>query len=650
LPDLITFVFPSALDNPFFGTNVYVALQDGKSLFTTIRELVENSLDAAEGIRVLPKISIELMEYDESQFHQQVGYAGVQQRNVSLYRKEYVDETAGNEAADDKGGDGGTKEKGKAKGKSRLFYSVVVRDNGCGMRHDDVPNMLGRVLSGTKYGVQQTRGKFGLGAKMALLWSKMSTGQPIRVRTSRGASEKVTVCVLDLNEKSNEPIIRAHEKEENVEGWRGTEISLFIAGNFGSHRSYILKYLSSMAVITPYADFTFAFTPAPEIGRTKPFTIHYSPRSDLIPPLPAEVKHHPASVDQMIVDSLKEACDARTSLKSFLTKSFQCITSSYAYSICEELKLDPTVPIEALTREDVAHMTGLFHKLDVKAPDGGALSPIGEYNLRLGVEKEISPLLLSTAASGIHAVEGHAFMVEAAVCLGSNESGMQPGIHVYRFANRIPLLFEPGADVVTKVCSEDIPWSSYKINRKTDRIGVFVSTVSTRIPFKGAGKEYVGADCVPIRGAIKSCIQNCCSQLRVKLRKREAEKRQKDKKKLLLKYIPDVARALTIVAEDIAGNEALQERYAQQSKQGWHAGLAPNEQALLQALHRHVDEVYEEDLLAVEEGTALSGKRKKIPIFLPNRASGTEMQLLLSNSDVFCSLLQGALNENLAGK
>lgn len=46
-----------------------------------------------------------------------------------------------------------------------------------GMAHKDIPDMLGRVLSGTKYGVKQTRGKFGLGAKMALIWSKMSTGE-----------------------------------------------------------------------------------------------------------------------------------------------------------------------------------------------------------------------------------------------------------------------------------------------------------------------------------------------------------------------------------------------------------------------------------------------------------------------------------------
>ena len=49
----------------------------------------------------------------------------------------------------------------------------MVQDNGAGMKHEDIPDMLGRVLSGTKFGVRQTRGKFGLGAKMALIWSKV---------------------------------------------------------------------------------------------------------------------------------------------------------------------------------------------------------------------------------------------------------------------------------------------------------------------------------------------------------------------------------------------------------------------------------------------------------------------------------------------
>lgn len=54
---------------------------------------------------------------------------------------------------------------------------ATLCSNGCGMPHERIPDMLGRVLAGSKYGVRQTRGKFGLGAKMALIWAKKSTGR-----------------------------------------------------------------------------------------------------------------------------------------------------------------------------------------------------------------------------------------------------------------------------------------------------------------------------------------------------------------------------------------------------------------------------------------------------------------------------------------
>lgn len=49
-----------------------------------------------------------------------------------------------------------------------------------------------------------------------------------------------------------------------------------------------------------------------------------------------------------------------------------------------------------------------------------------------------------------------------------------------------------GSDVITKTAMKRINWALYKINQTQDRIGVFVSIVSTKIPFKGAGKEYIG--------------------------------------------------------------------------------------------------------------------------------------------------------------
>lgn len=109
----------------------------------------------------------------------------------------------------------------------------------------------------------------------------------------------------------------------------------------------------------------------------------------------------------------------------------------------------------------------------------------------------------SVGSVGVH--EGHAFLVEAAVSLGGQN--VKPGLNVFRFANRIPLLFEGGSDVISQTATNRINWASYKINPGSDRIGVFVSIVSTRIPFKGAGKEYIADDVEPIRNAVRSAIQ-----------------------------------------------------------------------------------------------------------------------------------------------
>jgi DNA topoisomerase VI subunit B len=76
---------------------------------------------------------------------------------------------------------------------------MCLQDNGVGMPHKDIPNLLGRVLSGTKYGVKQTRGKFGLGAKMALIWSKMSTGLPIEVWSAKKGQSYISHYKLDIN-------------------------------------------------------------------------------------------------------------------------------------------------------------------------------------------------------------------------------------------------------------------------------------------------------------------------------------------------------------------------------------------------------------------------------------------------------------------
>ena len=133
--------------------------------------------------------------------------------------------------------------KGGTSAQEALFYRVTCRDNGVGMPHREIPDMLGRVLSGSKYGVRQTRGKFGLGAKMALIWAKKSTGLPIEVQTAhsaRGSSSRVpstkSRCVLDIDIFRNEPRVILLEEVENTERMTGTTISVTISGNWSTYR------------------------------------------------------------------------------------------------------------------------------------------------------------------------------------------------------------------------------------------------------------------------------------------------------------------------------------------------------------------------------------------------------------------------------
>jgi len=155
--------------------------------------------------------------------------------------------------------------------------------------------------------------------------------------------------------------------------------------------------------------------------------------------------------------------------------------------------------------------------------------------------KEIHPDMVATFTAPVGVFEGHPFIIEAGVALGG---ATVEGLTVYRFANRIPLLFEGGSDVATITAARRVNWASYKIDINKDKVGVFVSLVSTKVPFKGTGKEYIGDDIEEIQVAVRSALMSCAAQLRVKLMRAQALRARADRRKNLIKYVPDVVRAL----------------------------------------------------------------------------------------------------------
>ena len=156
----------------FFSENKNIAGFDnpGKSLYTTIRELVENSLDACESISVLPDIEITIQELDGAELNRTLGLAAMARRRPPRRRQRAAPRARRCRQGRPRRrrGRGGRRRRRRArrrgegspkgkKGAEALYYRVVVRANGCGMKHEQIPEMLGRVLSGSKYGVRQTR-------------------------------------------------------------------------------------------------------------------------------------------------------------------------------------------------------------------------------------------------------------------------------------------------------------------------------------------------------------------------------------------------------------------------------------------------------------------------------------------------------------
>jgi DNA topoisomerase VI B subunit len=463
---------------------------------------------------------------------------------------------AGSEA-----GDIAASKKVKRGPKNRGFYRITCRDNGMGMPTDKVGDMLGRVLSGSKYGLRQTRGKFGLGAKMALIWAKKSTGIPIRIRTAYAVDggtkpgPTVSDTTLDIDILKNEPILVSQNVVENTDGWRGTEFSVVIEGNWMWAKSQVQRYISSMAVVTPFAEFTLKFHS--EASSAKSFELKYERRdSAQIPPPAQTVEYHPRSVNQLTVQQLLDQVEKSLPLWKFLNTKFQSISTPLAKKLVAELRYDSKIKVKDIVNDEnqVHDLTKLLTEARFPDPDGKCLSPAGVYNLKLGILKEFFPDAYAAAASKVHVFEGHPFIVEAGVCIGGHT---REGISVYRFANRIPMLLMEGSDVSSVVARNDIKWSTYHINKQTDKIGVFVSIVSTKIPFKGTGKEFIGKDNKVYKDAITRTIRACCNDLKHTLKNRKVDRANAARTASLSKFVPSVCKSVMAVLHSMnAAREA----------------------------------------------------------------------------------------------
>ncbi|AFZ71100.1 DNA topoisomerase VI, B subunit [Caldisphaera lagunensis DSM 15908] len=478
----------------FFAKNKELAgfSNTTRALYQTIRELVENSLDATDTHSILPEIRISLRELEA--------------------------------ATDDK----------PAK------YEVSVEDNGIGVPPNEIANAFGKVLYSSKYVIRQTRGMYGLGIKAAILYSQMTTGQPVFIISSMDSSENIYYRKLLIDIKKNEPVIIEEGQLIKKNNWHGTKVYLTLEGDWTRAKPKIIEYIKRIALISPYAEIIFE-TPDNEI--------FYFPRvTKKIPKPPSEAKPHPHGIDIEQLKAMISFTKTKTLLE-FMTEEFQTIGEITARKFLESMGLDPNMNPKSLIEKGNSKLlqtlsTGLRTYKGFRPPRSEYLSPIGEELIEVGLKRLFNPEWVKAITRQAKAYEGHPFIVEAGIAYGGNIPPSEEPV-LLRYANKIPLLYEEREDVSYKVVSS-INWKIYNIEEPMPLV-VLVHVASTKIPYKGVGKESL-SEVSELESEIRNAIQEIARSLRLYISKRNSEHILREKIVTISKYIPEIARSLSVLS------------------------------------------------------------------------------------------------------
>src|SRR5712671_1686557 len=122
----------------FFTKNRHLLGFDNpaKALLTTVKEAVDNSLDACEEAGILPELLVEIVEVQPA-----------------------------------------------ASANQPSKFRVIVEDNGPGIVKPQIPKIFAKLLYGSKFHrLKQSRGQQGIGISAAGLYAMLTTGKPIVIQ------------------------------------------------------------------------------------------------------------------------------------------------------------------------------------------------------------------------------------------------------------------------------------------------------------------------------------------------------------------------------------------------------------------------------------------------------------------------------------
>jgi DNA topoisomerase-6 subunit B len=482
----------------FFEKNRHILGFDSaqKSLFMIVKEAVDNSLDACEEKGILPDISV------------------------------IIEKKSGN------------------------IFRMTITDNGPGIERTVVPRVFGQLLYGSRFHVlRQTRGQQGLGITASILYGQSTSGEPCEIITKRAQDDVAFHFILGIDVRTNtadlkieEPMIWARDS--------GTSISITAKGRYVTGKQSIMEYLKEVAVVNPNARIHFT---DPD-GKSIVFE-----RSIEEPAKPSKAtKPHPYGIELGELLSLCQITESDTLLK-MLSSEFSRVSENSAMEILEKAKVGPETKPKEITKEQANAIMEAIGSTKLMPPTAESLSPISEQFIRLGmlsVYGEERPAFFGKPVSGkVRIYKGNPFSVEVGMVYGGDLPSEQP-VRIVRYANKVPLLFQPGSCAITQAVS-DIDWRQLGFDQKQGKgvpygpAIILVHVHGPRIPYISESKEAI-APIEEIMDEIKNVIRVEVRQLRKFNSRAERNKKIGEKFNLVSKVVPEIAKKSSeILSRDV---------------------------------------------------------------------------------------------------
>jgi DNA topoisomerase-6 subunit B len=540
-----------------------------KALLTTIKEAVDNSLDACEEAGVLPELTIEV-------------------HDLAL--------------------EAGTRGAELTKGEGR--FVVVVQDNGPGIVKQQVPKIFGKLLYGSKFHrLKQSRGQQGIGISAAAMYGQLTTGKPIRVTSRVGRRKAAHVFDIQLDTRKNEPVVTHDDMLPEWHLEHGTRVELEIVANWQQGQRFVNRYVEHTALANPHATIRYA-RPVPaaqraDADRPGNETLVFPRATDELPKEAMEIKPHPHGVELgalMLMARESKSHDVR----GFLQTTFSRVSAQAASDILAKVPWGKK-PVRPRVLGANRAMAEELHKAiaDTRLmnPPTNCLSPIGDELMRKGlvsflnvIESEGESVDENTqldldsagmkptkraararapgpakpapapdvpAEEGVERIKGHSYFIATVtrpprvyrgnpfqVEVGLAYGGSWPPdktIELFRFANRVPLLFQRGACGITEAIVRT-DWRNYLLSQPKGSLPVgpmalLVHIASVWVPFTSESKEAV-AHYPDILKEVQLAAQECGRKLATFIRKRKAADYQAQRRSIFELYIEEVAAAI----------------------------------------------------------------------------------------------------------